>query len=165
MFLTMPSWVRFNQPCIYCMPGSISYVSCLACRRSLSTIICLCLFIQGLLLPACVRSQSTRSQRQQFSQHLCPSGVFASYSPFMMTAAPMPPANMQGTVMKDSRDINPIPDKPWPLQQHQNKSVSNWISTSCQPHRVTSGQSNSIISKFTFQHFSSPSTKPVPMQT
>ena len=32
--------------------------------------------------------------------------------------------------------------------------VSDWILTSCQPHRVTSGQSNSAISKCTFQNSS-----------
>ena len=32
--------------------------------------------------------------------------------------------------------------------------VSNWIWMSCQPHRVTSGQSNSIISKCTVQNSS-----------
>ena len=32
--------------------------------------------------------------------------------------------------------------------------VSNWILTSCQPHRVTPRQPNSVISKFTFQNSS-----------
>ena len=36
----------------------------------------------------------------------------SNYSPFMTTAVPMPPANMDGTVMKDSSDNSPIPDKP-----------------------------------------------------
>ena len=31
------------------------------------------------------------------------------------------------------------------------ESVSNWILTSCQPHRDTSGQSDSVISKSTVQ--------------
>ena len=66
--------------------------------------------------------------------------------------------------------------------------VSNWILTSCQPHRVTSGQSNSVMYKRTLQSlsyslslslclslslslslytnpFSSQSTKPIPTQT
>ena len=32
----------------------------------------------------------------------------------------------------------------------QKELVGNWNLTSCQPHRVTSGQSNSVISRFTF---------------
>ena len=31
--------------------------------------------------------------------------------------------------------------------------VSNWVSASCQPHSITSGRSNSLISKCTFQNF------------
>ena len=30
--------------------------------------------------------------------------------------------------------------------------VSNWVSASCQPHSITSGHSNSLISKCTFQN-------------
>ena len=32
--------------------------------------------------------------------------------------------------------------------------ISNWILTSCQPHRVTSGESNSVISNFAFKNSS-----------
>ena len=34
------------------------------------------------------------------------------------------------------------------------REVSNWILTSCQPHRVTSGQSNSVTNKRTLQNLS-----------
>ena len=41
-----------------------------------------------------------------------------------------------------------------PMLICKQQSVSHWISTSCQPHRVTSGQSNSIISHWSCQHSS-----------
>ena len=44
-------------------------------------------------------------------------------------------------------------------------SHNNWILTFHQPDRVTSGQSNSGISKCTFQNSSSQFTNPIPKQT
>lgn len=46
------------------------------------------------------------------------------YNKFLTNCSPIPPANIDGTLMNDSMFNSPIPDKPWPLSKNAHNIIN-----------------------------------------